>query len=69
MTILDFPQVSEKDLWVVSNSTPTTFFTDITNTDELARNGTKNVKMISWEDAADSVPKAEQASPPRYRGV
>lgn len=52
---------------MVSNSTPITFFDGGDMTDNgYQLNGIKNtVKFANWENTAESVPKEEQASPPR----
>ncbi|XP_039262381.2 uncharacterized protein LOC120338437 isoform X1 [Styela clava] len=59
-------KVSGTDLWVISNSTPTSYFDN--NQDDGLRetSGANGTKVPKWEDTAEAVPKPEQTSPPRH---
>ncbi|CAK8680881.1 unnamed protein product [Clavelina lepadiformis] len=56
-------KVSSSDMWVVSDSTPASYF----NGDLLGESENEGArKTTNWEEAADAVPREEKKSRPRY---
>ena len=60
-----YEQVTGPDLWVVSSSTPTSYFNGDLPDNITTNGGSISTKHTSWEDTANSVPREEKKSPPR----